>query len=79
MHRVITTRPTLLVKDAGADVTSWLTYPTTSGLESLRALLGTASTGHHGIEVVGEFGLTSHIGELLATASVPIRLRTPTA
>jgi hypothetical protein len=78
MHRVLAATNRLLGKDADAPVAAWVTYYTASGLEPLRDLLATASTRNEGVEVVGEFGLTSHIGELLAHSAVPIRLRQPT-
>lgn len=78
MHRVLGATNRLLGKDADAPVASWVTYDTAAGLETLRDLLANASTHNEGVEVVGEFGLTSHIGELLAHSPVPIRLCRPT-
>ncbi|OYN75662.1 hypothetical protein [Mycolicibacterium sphagni] len=75
MHRadVTTKHPVRMTGTAEPD--SWVTYETAAGLETLRDLLDAASDAHQGIEVVGEFGLTSHVGELLAKASVPVRVR----
>lgn len=77
MHRVLGAKKKLLGKDVDAPVKSWMTYDTTAGLEALRDLITTAAMQNQGIEVVGEFGLTSHIGELLSSSPVPIRLCVP--
>ncbi|CPX67795.1 Uncharacterised protein [Mycobacteroides abscessus] len=56
-------------------VEHWLTYSTVSGLEPLRELIVRAERETAGIEVIGDFGLTSHIGELLSDCPVPTRFR----
>lgn len=71
LHRV-PTEPKII--NANTPVSLWLTYHTDEPLEGLRYLLSTVVAGTHGIEVVGEFGLTSHIGELLSSSAVPFRV-----
>ncbi|WP_156762994.1 hypothetical protein [Mycobacterium sp. E787] len=77
MHRVFNASSKPVGRHADAPVTSWLSYETIAGLETLRDLIAAAATRNQGIEVVGDFGLTSHIGELLSSSPVPIRLRRP--
>ena len=76
MHRIkATTGSTPIIAGCGVAPASWVTYDTSAGLEALRDLLSTAEDRHQGIEVVGEFGLTSHVGELLSNSPVPVRQR----
>lgn len=75
MHRADESGEHPVNMKAGAEPDSWIAYETASGLEALRNLLDAAFDTNQGIEVVGEFGLTSHVGELLAKAAVPVRVR----
>jgi hypothetical protein len=76
MHRVrAVAGSTPITPGCGMTPASWVTYETSSGLEALRDLLSIAKDRRQGIEVVGEFGLTSHVGELLSNSPVPVRLR----
>ncbi|NKZ10756.1 hypothetical protein HGA11_07160 [Mycolicibacterium septicum DSM 44393] len=75
MHRADVPSEHRLNMTAGVEPDSWVTYETASGLEALRDLLDVAFDAKQGIEVIGEFGLTSHVGELLAKAAVPVRVR----
>jgi hypothetical protein len=74
MHRVLNAAGNLLGSNAEVPVTSWLTYESTAGLEKLRDLVAVAAAQKQGIKVVGDFGMTSHIGELLSSSPVPIQL-----
>lgn len=76
MHRFHTDIPKRLrLKEPDSDVESWFAYNTASGLEPLRDLIVRAEQEAAGITVIGDFGLTSHIGELLSNSSVPMRFR----
>jgi hypothetical protein len=74
MHRAKAPGGTTTLIGSRSAPEEWVTYRTRDGLEALRDLLRQAAVECHGIEVVGEFGLTSHIGELLSNSPVPIRL-----
>ena len=78
MHRVITReRFSTLGDAAAASVAGWLEFDTAEGLEVLRERLHTAAEKSFGINVFGDFGLTSHVGELLTSASIPVRIHQP--
>lgn len=55
------------------EVSRYLRFDITDGLEALRALLGTIGP-NEGIELVGNIGITSHFGDILRNAHVPSRL-----
>lgn len=74
MHRVKAVADGATLIRSGMAPSAWVTYRTRDGLETLRDLLEKAVERHQGIEVVGDFGLTSHVGELLSSSPVPIRL-----
>jgi hypothetical protein len=77
MHRVKAAAGRTTFGPSDTAPRGWVTYRTRDGLEALRDLLKNALDKSQGIEVVGEFGLTSHVGELLSKSPVPIRLRSP--
>jgi hypothetical protein len=56
-----------------AQVRGWVTFRTSTGVEALRMSLKEAESQQFGIEVIGDFGVTSHIGELLAQSTLPKR------
>jgi hypothetical protein len=74
MHRVKAIAGSVRMLRSGAAPKAWITYRTEDGLEALRDLLEVAGHKCQGIEVIGEFGLTSHVGELLSNSPVPIRI-----
>jgi hypothetical protein len=51
----------------------WRSYDPSQGLEELRDLIATIRSGE-GIEVAGDIGITSHVGDLLRKAAIPSRL-----
>jgi hypothetical protein len=53
--------------------TRWHRFDPSDGLERLRDLLATVRSGE-GVEVTGDVGVTSHVGDLLRRAAVPARL-----
>jgi len=57
------------------DATHWLDFTVGDGLEALRALLASAPIGS-GINVIGQFGMTSHIADVLRRAGRPARITT---
>lgn len=76
MHRVIDGTGVSTLGDISAEtVTGWLRFTTSNGLEVLRDLLCEAAEKRLGVEVTGDFGMTSHVGELLTAAKVPVRVR----
>jgi hypothetical protein len=52
----------------------WLRFHPEEGLERLRELADRAAGSGQGVLVVGEVGLTSHVGDILRRAGVPGRL-----
>ncbi len=52
----------------------WLEFAVEDGLEVLEGLIAEATAQGKGVLVVGEVGLTSHVGDLLRRAQVPSRL-----
>lgn len=75
MHRARAGVGSINFVDSQRAPRAWVTYRTQDGLEALRDLLNNAANECQGVEVVGEFGLTSHVGELLSGSPVPIRIR----
>jgi len=71
MHRV--KKPVDLAKTDDKAVARWIAYDPADGLEHLRELLERAERHRAGVNVIADFGVTSHIGELLASARVPVR------
>jgi len=57
------------------DATQWLDFTVGDGLETLRALLAKAPEGY-GVNVIGQFGMTSHIADVLRRAGRPARIAT---
>jgi hypothetical protein len=53
--------------------TRWHRFDPSDGLERLRDLLATVRSGE-GVEVAGDVGVTSHVGDLLRRAAIPSRL-----
>lgn len=51
----------------------WLTFEASEGLPRLRQVVEAARVSSSGVEVIGDVGLTSHIGDLLRKAGVPAR------
>jgi hypothetical protein len=51
----------------------WHRFDPSLGLERLRELIATVERGE-GVEVAGDVGVTSHVGDLLRRAAVPARL-----
>jgi hypothetical protein len=58
---------------APGSATRWRPYNPASGLEELRNLLEEAQREGFGVEITRPVGLTSHVGDLLRSASVPAR------
>ena len=54
----------------------WRRFDPTLGLERLRELIAALPAGE-GIEVAGDVGVTSHVGDLLRRAAIPSRLTGP--
>ncbi|WP_006245926.1 hypothetical protein [Mycolicibacterium tusciae] len=77
MHRAKAVAGATTVLRAGTDPATWVMYNTSDGLEALRGVLAKAEEEHQGVEIVGDFGITSHVGELLSNSLVPIRQRSP--
>jgi hypothetical protein len=71
----------LQLATAGASATTihpgpasrWHRFDPSLGLERLRELIASVGQGE-GIEVTGDIGVTSHVGDLLRRAAVPSRL-----
>ncbi|MCX8476744.1 MAG: hypothetical protein MT490_13175 [Sphingomonas sp.] len=57
------------------DATHWLDFTVGDGLEALRVLLADAPEGS-GVNVIGQFGMTSHIADVLRRAGRPARIAT---
>jgi hypothetical protein len=57
------------------DAARWLPFDPDDGLERLRELAGRAHATGAGVEVTGEVGITSHVGDILRKAGVPARRR----
>lgn len=57
------------------EATLWLDFTVSDGLEALRTLLTNAPKGS-GVNVVGQFGMTSHIADVLRRAGRPARIAT---
>jgi hypothetical protein len=53
--------------------TGWRSFDPTEGLDRLRTLITAAVASGEGIEVTGNVGITSHVGDLLRKAEVPSR------
>jgi hypothetical protein len=53
--------------------TRWRRFDPADGLGRLRALLTTVEDGE-GVEVIGDVGVTSHVGDMLRRAAIPARL-----
>ena len=51
----------------------WHRFDPSLGLDKLRELIATVERGE-GVEVAGDVGVTSHVGDLLRRAAVPSRL-----
>jgi hypothetical protein len=56
------------------EATSWMEFRVYDGLAKLRTLLGSLPPDC-GITVIGEFGLTSHIADMLRRAGRPARIQ----
>lgn len=54
--------------------TDFIRFPVSRGLDNLRSLIGRLRGTKEGIVLVGEVGLTSHMGDLLRKAEIPSRL-----
>lgn len=50
----------------------WTPFEVANGLEQLRRLIAQLQPGH-GVELIGEVGLTSHIADVIRKANVPAR------
>jgi hypothetical protein len=57
------------------DAVSWIAFDVSQGLEALRKLTTIVPSGH-GIELIGDVGLTSHIADVVRRAGTPTRLNT---
>ena len=76
LHRGATqSRATAIVP---GDATYWKEFQANDGLEKLRQLLGTLQHDS-GVTVIGDFGLTSHIADVLRRAGRPARIQMTTA
>ena len=51
----------------------WTPFEVANGLEQLRSLIGQLPPGH-GLKLIGEVGLTSHIADVIRKARVPARI-----
>jgi hypothetical protein len=56
------------------DASRFIRFPVSGGLDALRALIERACGTDEGIVLVGEVGVTSHMGDLLRKAEIPSRL-----
>lgn len=63
------------VLSPGEPDAGWIDFDPATGLDQLHQLIQYATTTGHGIQVVGQVGLTSHVGDLLRKAQVPARLQ----
>ncbi|MFN3944262.1 MAG: hypothetical protein ACK4K7_04985 [Allosphingosinicella sp.] len=52
----------------------WTRFEVGNGLEQLRSLIAQLQPGH-GLELIGEVGLTSHIADVIRKARVPARIQ----
>lgn len=59
------------------DAKFWAEFDVSQGLEALREFVAAIPTGH-GIELVGEVGLTSHVADVVRRAGTPTRFRQAT-
>lgn len=57
----------------GKPSNGWLTFESSQGLDVLRTLIEQARESRRGVVVLGNVGLTSHVGDLLRKAAVPAR------
>jgi hypothetical protein len=55
----------------------WRVFDATLGLDALRSLIAELSDTRIGIEVLGDVGITSHVGDVLRQAGLPARLGRP--
>lgn len=55
------------------DASEWLKFHVADGLDALRELLPKAQDLRAGVLVIGQVGLTSHVGDLLRKAGIPAR------
>lgn len=53
----------------------WITFKTSEGLEKLRALLEKVKQSGSGIELRGQVGITSHLGDVLRRNKIPSRIK----
>ncbi|RUX13769.1 DUF4406 domain-containing protein [Mesorhizobium sp. M7A.F.Ca.CA.002.14.1.2] len=52
----------------------WIVFDVSQGLEKLRDVIDSLEP-HHGVELQGEVGLTSHIADVIRRANVPARMK----
>lgn len=53
----------------------WIKFKTSDGLEKLRAILQEAKQSGFGIELRGQVGITSHLGDVLRRNKIPSRIK----
>jgi hypothetical protein len=73
LHRGQTPSHESVIYDS--DVSNYTTFEVGEGIEKLRALIDQISGTGTGITLLGDVGITSHMGDLLRKAKVPSRIR----
>jgi hypothetical protein len=53
---------------------NWIRFQVTNGLEALRSTIERTNSESHGIVLVGDVGITSHMADLLRKAQIPSRI-----
>jgi hypothetical protein len=56
------------------DASRFVRFPVSGGIDALRTLIDRVRGSTEGIVLVGEVGVTSHMGDLLRKAEIPSRL-----
>jgi hypothetical protein len=75
IHRGITTSQGLIVHKGEASF--YHRFEVSRGIDELRALIATVQNTREGIVLVGQVGVTSHLGDLLRKAQIPSRIEEP--
>ena len=75
IHRGITTSQGLIVHPGEASF--YHRFEVSRGIDELRALIAAVKNTREGIVLVGQVGVTSHLGDLLRKAQIPSRIEEP--
>jgi len=59
----------------GEPEAGWIDFHPDAGLDELNELIQHAAATGQGIRVIGQVGLTSHVGDLLRKSHIPAQLR----